>query len=118
MPINSSAVEDNQLSQYAAVHAISSYDRNISKKFTRNEKRIPLNYDKYLIGKYYQLFKYALHSDKTLQLYKQHLWHFCNFIEMTTEEIISKCAGDNIKEVILLQRIVEDYIFFHTSQNK
>lgn len=31
---------------------------------------------------------------------------------MTTEEIISKYAGDNIKEVILLQRIVEDYIFF------
>jgi integrase len=38
------------------------------------------------------------------------LWHFCNFIELTTEEIVSKYTGNNIKEAILLQRIVEDYV--------
>ncbi|MGC2384018.1 MAG: hypothetical protein WA631_13010, partial [Nitrososphaeraceae archaeon] len=84
----------------------------MSKKFMRNEKRIPLNYDKYLIGRSYQLFKCALHSDKTLQLYKQQLWHFCKFIEMTTEEIIAKYTGDNIKQMIQLQRILEDYVLF------
>ena len=94
------------------VHAIPSYVKNISKKFTRNEKRIPLNYDKYLIGRSYQLFKGALHSDKTLQLYKHHLWHFCNFIEMTTEEIVSKDPEDNIKDVTQLQHLVEDYVLF------
>ena len=52
----------------------------------------------------------ALHSDKTLQSYRQHLWHLCNFIELTTEEIISKYAVDNTREVIGLQRIVEDYV--------
>ena len=80
--------KDNQPSRHL-VHSIWSNDKSISKKFIRNEKRIPLNYDKYLIGRSYQLFKCALHSDKTLQLYKQQLWHFCNFIEMTTEEVVS-----------------------------
>jgi integrase len=94
------------------VHDIPSNGKSISKKFIRNEKRIPLNYDKYLIGRSYQLFKCALHSDKTLQVYKQYLWHFCNFLELTTEEINSKYTGDNIKEVIRLQRIVEDYVLF------
>ena len=84
----------------------------MSKKFMRNEKRIPLNYDKYLIGRSYQLFKCALHSDKTLQLYKQQLWHFCKFIEMTTENIISKYPRGNVEEVIQLQRILEDYALF------
>lgn len=31
---------------------------------------------------------------------------------MTTEEIVSKYAGGNIKEVIQLQRILEDYTLF------
>ena len=93
-------------------HDIPSNSKSISEKFIRNEKRIPLNYDKYLIGRSYQLFKYALRSDKTLQLYKQYLWHFCNFIDLTTEEIVSKYAGDNMKEVIRLLRIVEDYVLF------
>jgi integrase len=74
--------------------------------------RIPLNYDKYLIGRSYQLFKSALHSDKTLRLYKQYLWHFCNFIGLTTEEIVSKYADDNIKELTSLQCLVEDYALF------
>jgi integrase len=94
------------------VHTITSNGKNISKTFTRNEKKVLLNYDKYLQGRSYQLFKGALHSDKTLQLYKQQLWHFCNFIEMTTEEIIAKYTGDKIKEMIHLQRIVEDYVLF------
>ena len=93
-------------------HDIPSNSKSISEKFIRNEKRIPLNYDKYLIGRSYQLFKCALHSDKTLQLYKQYLWHFCNFIDLTTEEIVSKYAGDKMKEVIRLLRIVEDYVLF------
>ena len=65
-----------------------------------------------MIGRSYQLFRGALHSDKTFQLYKQYLWHFCNFIGLTTEEIVSKYTADNIKEVIRLQRIAEDYVLF------
>ena len=76
------------------------------------KKKVLLNYDRYLIGRSYQLFKCALHSDKTLQLYKQYLWHFCNFIGLTTEEVVSKYTADNIKEVIRLQRIAEDYVLF------
>ena len=92
------------------VHTIPSNHKSIPKKFIRNEKRTLLNYDKYLMGRSYQLFKCALHSDKTLQLYKHHLWHFCNIIEMTTDEIISKYTADNVNGAILLQRILEDYV--------
>jgi integrase len=65
-----------------------------------------------LIGRSYQLFRGALHSDKTLRLYKQYLWHFCDFADLTTEGIVSKVADNNIKEVTSLQRIVEDYVLF------
>lgn len=69
-----------------SAHTImSSGSKNASKHFRRKQQRLPLDYNKYLIGRSYQLFKGALRSDKTLQLYKQHLFHFCDFIKMTTE---------------------------------
>jgi len=80
-------------------------------RFKRKQPRPPLNYDKYLTGRSYQLFKNAIRSEKSLQLYKQHLWHFCDFIKMTTEDIVSKYSGgENIKESIKLQRMIEDYV--------
>ena len=91
---------------------LSSYGKNISKKFARNEKRVLLNYDKYLIDRSYQLFRGALHSDKTLQLYKQQLWHFCNFIKMITKNITSRYVEGNINRVIQLQHILQDYALF------
>jgi integrase len=70
-----------------------------------------LDYDKYLVGRSYQLFKNAIRSEKSLQLYKQNLWHFCDFVKMTTEEIISKYSdSENVKEAIKLQRMIEDYV--------
>ena len=70
---------------------------------------MPLAYDKYLVGRSYQLFKTAIHSEQTLQVYKQHLFHFCDFLEMTTEEIVSKYSGENAKDFIKLQHMLEDY---------
>ena len=54
--------------------------------------------------------KTAIRSEKTLQLYKQHLFHFCDFVKMTTEEIVSKYGGsENVKDSIKLQHMIEDY---------
>jgi integrase len=63
-----------------------------------------------LSGRSYLLFKGAVRSKKSLQLYKQNLWHFCDFIKMSTEEIVSRYGGENLKEAIKLQHLIEDYV--------
>lgn len=75
-------------------------------------QRLPLAYDRYLVGRSYQLFKTAIRSEHTLQLYKQHLFHFCEFVKMTTEEIVSKYGSENAKESIKFQHMIEDYTLF------
>jgi hypothetical protein len=93
-----------------SIHTISSDGRNISKRFKRKEQRLPLEYDKYLTGRSYDLFKNAIRSDKSLQLYRQFLFHFCKVIKMTTEEIVSKYnSNENAKESAKLQYLIEDY---------
>jgi integrase len=71
---------------------------------------MPLDYDKYLVGRPYLLFKSAVRSEKSLQTYRQNLWHFCHFIVMSTDEIVSKYGGGNGKEAMKLQQMVEDYV--------
>jgi hypothetical protein len=89
---------------------MSHYPKNINKPFKR-ERRLPLEYNKYFIGRSYQLFKNAIRSDKSLQLYKQHLFHFCDFLKMTTEQIVSTYSGgENAKGLINLQHMIEDYV--------
>jgi hypothetical protein len=94
-----------------SVHTIPSSDKmNMPKRF-RRKYRLPLDYNKYLIGRPYQLFKNAIHSEKTLQVYKQYLFHFCEFMKMTTEEIAKKYSSEeNTKESIKLQHMIEDYV--------
>lgn len=70
-----------------------------------------MEYDKYFVGRSYQLFKNAIRSDKSLQLYKQHLFHFCDFLKMTTDQIVSTYSGsENVKTLIDLQHKIEDYV--------
>jgi integrase len=82
--------------------------KDITNHFGRNRQRLPLNYDRYLLGRSCQLFRSAIHSERTFQLYKQHLFHFCDFVQMTTEEIVSKYG--NVKKSIKLQQLTEDYV--------
>src|ERR687896_740000 len=99
--------------QQPTIHTVPSYIKGLTKHFSRKQQRLPLDYDKYLVGRSYQLFKIAIHSEKTLRLYKQHLFHFCDFAQMTTEEIVSKygSSGDeNVKESIKLQHMIENYV--------
>jgi hypothetical protein len=94
-----------------SVHTIPSSDKmNMPKRF-RRKYRLPLDYNKYLIGRPYQLFKNAIHSEKTFQVYKQYLFHFCEFMKMTTEEIATKYSSEeNTKESIKLQHMIEDFV--------
>ena len=83
---------------------------NMPKRF-RRKYRLPLDYNKYLIGRPYQLFKNAIHSEKTLQVYKQYLFHFCEFMKRTTDEIATKYSSEeSTKESIKLQHMIEDYV--------
>jgi len=54
------------------------------------------------VGRSYQLFRTAIPSEKTLQLYKRHLFHFYDYAQMTTEEIVSKYR--KVKESMKLQQ--------------
>jgi hypothetical protein len=52
-------------------------------------------------------------------LYKQHLFHFCDFVQITTEEIVSKygsSSNENIKESIKLQQMIENYVILLQSK--
>jgi hypothetical protein len=42
--------------------------------FTRRQRRMSLDYDKYLKGRSYQLFKSAIRSVKTMVVYRNYLW--------------------------------------------
>jgi hypothetical protein len=90
------------------VHTIPSHTKNITNHFGKRRQRLPLDYDRYLLGRSYQLFRNAIPSEKTLRLYKRHLFHFCDYVQMTTEETVSKYR--KVKESIKLQRLIEDYI--------
>jgi hypothetical protein len=85
----------------------------------RRKYRFPLDYDGYLVGRSYQLFKNAIRSEKSFQLYKQYLFHFCEFIKMTTEEIATKYNSARVtKESIKFQHMVEDYAVLLQSKVK
>ena len=106
-------VKKNQpLHRSNAVHAIPSNDpKGVRRRFRRKQQRLPLDYGKYLTGRSYQLFTSVIHSDKSLKLYNQYLFHFCDFLKMTTEQIVSKYSGSkNVQAVINLQHMIEDYV--------
>ena len=86
----------------------SSSTTRVSKLPIRNQECLWIM--KYLIGRPYLLFKSAVRSEKSLQLYRQNLWHLCDFIGMSTEEIIPKYRGSNGKSTMKLQQMVEDYV--------
>jgi hypothetical protein len=99
--------------------------------FLRGTKKPHIDYDRYLSGRSFLLFKSDVRSDKTLHIYKYGLWRFCYFLKMNTEEIVSKYTyssndedgydnanGNNINNnsnnnkgsPLQLQQKIEDYI--------
>jgi len=92
----------------------------------RKQKRPQkLDYDRYLLGRPYELFKGSIRSKETVILYRKQLFAFCSYMKMNTEDIVSKCGQfinvkgknkPNLEGQIELQKLVEDYVL--TLQNK
>ena len=54
--------KNNQL-PHQAIHIVTSSDnKNNHRRFRRKQLRLPLDYDKYFVGRFYQLFTNAIRS--------------------------------------------------------
>jgi integrase len=76
-------------------------------------------YDKYLVGRSYQLFKRGIKTKMTLVFYDRMLYKFCAHLDMTTDEIVEKYGPyikvkgknqANIEGQMELQKRLEDYV--------
>lgn len=79
------------------------------------------DYDKWFVGRSYQLFKSGIKSDNTLEFYRRNLYFFCIWAKMTTEELVSKYSAyviqdgkhrPNIEGQIEVQKLIENYVLF------
>ena len=108
------------------IYSISSSNNGTSILTERKEKRPQkLDYDRYLLGRPYEIFKGTIRSKETLSLYRKQLFAFCYYMKMNTEDIVSKYGQfikvkgknkPNLEGQIELQKIVEDYVLI--LQNK
>jgi hypothetical protein len=97
-------------------HSVSSDIGKNPKLFKRKVSTKSLDYGKYLIGRSYKQFETSIRVEKTRVMYRIRLYHFCEHLGMTTEQIVEKWGprskGGKIKAVDLLnlQDKIEDYI--------
>jgi integrase len=108
------------------IYSISSSGNGTSILTRRKQKRPQkLDYDIYLLGRPYELFKGSIRSKETVILYRKQLFAFCSYMKMNTEDIVSKYGQfikvkgknkPNLEGQIELQKLVEDYVL--TLQNK
>ena len=90
---------------------------------TRKRKKAVVfrrDYDKYLVGRSYVVFKRAIKTERTLEFYRRNLCYFLVHAGMDTEQIVQRYApyvkavtGEhrpNIEGQIELQRLVEEYV--------
>ncbi len=68
------------------IHTISSSVRQKGKSITGFpcKKAEKLDFDRYLVGRSYQLFKGGIKNEETLEFYRRNLYYFCYFIKKTT----------------------------------
>lgn len=75
--------------------------------------------EKYLQGRSYQLFKRGIRAKKTLEYYERGLYHFCDYLQLTTEQIVEKCgpfvkkngkSRPNVEGLMEFQRHFENYV--------
>lgn len=81
------------------------------------KSRPKLDYQRYLSGRSYQLFRAGIKNQVTLGHYNKSLYHFCKFLDASTEDIVSTygSASDNrigiaSKGPMDLQHRMEDYV--------
>lgn len=80
------------------------------------------DYDKWLVGCSYAVFRRAVKTERTLEFYRRNLCYFLTHVNPTTEQIVEKYGphvvmedGEhkpNLKGQVTLQRLVEGYVLF------
>lgn len=88
-------------------------------KTAKNPRLSRKDYDKWLVGRSYAVFRRAIKTQVTLEFYRRNLCYFLSHVQMTTEQIVEKYSpyiiaeGEhrpNIQGQIELQRLVEGYV--------
>lgn len=78
-----------------------------------------LKLEKYLQGRSYQLFRRGIRAKKTLEYYNRGLYHFCDYLHLTTEQIVEKHgpfikidgeSRPNVEGLMEFQRHFENYV--------
>ena len=73
------------------IYSISSSNNGTSILTRRKQKRTQnLDYNRYSLGRPYEIFKGTIRSKETLNLYRKQLFAFCSYMKMNTEDIVSK----------------------------
>lgn len=106
-----------------SVHSVSSDIRHVGRSistFKGSEKNNrSLSYDKYFVGRSYQLFKRGIKAAATLEFYDRNLYYFCEFTKKTTEQLVEeygpyrKVKGKNrpnVDGIMELQKHIENYV--------
>lgn len=110
--------QDSEISTIR-IHTISSNVQGMSLLNYKRKRPPKHNYDKYLTGRSYRLFKSGIRSKETLRTYKKGLFYFCDHLQMTTDELIRKYNPilnlnnnyvANVAGLMELQKIIEDYV--------
>lgn len=102
----------------------------LSQKMTAAETQIATkrprlpkkDFDKFLMGRSYAVFRRAIKTQTTLDFYRRNLCYFLSHIGMTTEEVVEKYSpyivtkdGEhkpNVQGQIALQKLVEEYMLY------
>jgi hypothetical protein len=103
------------------IHSVSSNVRQKGKSISTipSRKKEKLDFDRFLVGRSYQLFKSAINVPATLEFYRRNLYYFCDSIKKTTEQIadqhgaFKKVKGKNrpnVEGIQELQKLIENYV--------
>jgi hypothetical protein len=83
------AIEQGEVEK---IHTVSSDIRHPGRSitvFTGGKQRI-LDYDKYFVGRLFQLFKRGIRAAETLEDYSRKLYYFCEYLDKTTDQIVEQ----------------------------
>jgi hypothetical protein len=113
---------DKTISHADSLHGVQNIPYNsLSSQVTVFPRRhFKLDYSKYLVGRSYLIFKSGARTTESLKFNRKKLYYFCEYLDLTTEDIVSKYGRltksrdgkrePNVEGQIEFQKKVEDYV--------
>jgi hypothetical protein len=76
--------------RHEEIHRISSHIRQPGNSYSvfRGKRHQRVEYDRYLVGRSYRLFRQAIKTAQTLKNYNRNLCYFRKFVGMSTEDLV------------------------------